>query len=270
MPIGDYTRSLYKNPLARLLCSAFGTFDIHTHYRIASVIDFFNKSYNRHQQLSVLEVGCGTGMNLFELAKRFPVHAEGYDLDAEQIREAREISRTEFENRVQFHVADASVLAPRDAYDAILFVDFLEHVPHPAQIVAAMDRCLKPAGVMVVSVPTPRYPRVFGREMHERIGHLVDGYTADTLTGLLPPKYSQIQTRYSTGPIGSLLCAIQCRVLEKIPIAQLRWLCALPLLALRGLDVFVSPTNSATLFAVYRKPAHAGASTGFGTKKRER
>lgn len=113
---------------------------------------------------------------------------------------------------------------------------------------------LKPAGVIVISVPTPRYPHVFGREMHERIGHLVDGYTADTLASLLPPKYSRIETRHNTGPIGSLLCAIQCRLLEKLPVPQLRWLCALPLLALRGLDVFPSPTNSATLFAVYRKP----------------
>ena len=260
MPIGDHTRCLYKNPLARLLCSAFGIFDIHTHYRIASVIDFFKRSYGNDQRLSVLEVGCGIGTNLFELAKRFRVRGEGYDLDADQIREAREICKAEFANQIQFHVADASVLAPRDAYDAILFVDFLEHVPHPAQIVTAMDHCLKPSGVMVISVPTPRYPHVFGREMHERIGHLVDGYTADTLTDLLPPKYSRIETHYSTGPIGSLLCAIQCRLLEKLPVPQLRWLCALPLLALRGLDVFVSPTNSATLFAVYRKPAQDATS----------
>jgi SAM-dependent methyltransferase len=162
-------------------------------------------------------------------------------LDADQIREAREICSTEFGNQIPFHVADASTPAARDAYDAILFVDFLEHVPYPARIVAVMDRCLKPAGVMVISVPTPRYPHVFGREMQERIGHLVDGYTADTLTDLLPSKYSRIETRYSTGPIGSLLCAIQCRLLERIPVA-LRWLCALPLLALRGLDV-ISPSK---------------------------
>jgi SAM-dependent methyltransferase len=147
------------------------------------------------------------------------------------------------------------MLVPSDVYDAILFIDFLEHVPNPEQIVAAMDRCLKPNGVIVISVPTPRYPHVFGREMHERIGHLVDGYTEETLAGLLPRTYSRVAVRYNTGPVGSLLCAVQCRFLEKMRIAQLRWLCALPFLALRGLDIFASPANSATLFAVYRKPA---------------
>jgi SAM-dependent methyltransferase len=261
MPIGDYTRCLYKNPIARMLCKLFGTPDIHTHYRVRSVIDFFQKSYHPGQTLNVLEVGCGPGTNLFELARRFRVCAEGYDLDAEHIRLAREICSKEFDDRIQFHVADARLLAPSEAYDAILFVDFLEHVPNPAQIVATMDRCLKPAGVMVISVPTPRYPSVFGREMHERIGHLVDGYTAETLTDLLPREYSPVEVRYSTGPIGSLLCAIQCRLLTKIPVAQLRWLCTVPLLALRGLDVFASPANSATLFAVYRKPAQDAAGT---------
>jgi len=259
MPIGDSMGRIYKNRVARWLYSVFGSPDIHTHYRVASVIKFFERSYNRKQPLSVLEVGCGNGTNLFELAKRFRVCAEGYDLDADQIRRAREISRREFQNQIQFHVADARLLAPGKAYDAILFVDFLEHVPNPTQIVAAMDRCLKPTGVMVISVPTPRYPYVFGREMHERIGHLVDGYTAETLTDLLPWTYSRIEMGYSTGPIGSLLCAIQCRLLERIPSPRLRWLCALPLLALRGLDVFTSPANSATLFAVYRKPAQDAA-----------
>jgi SAM-dependent methyltransferase len=259
MPIGDYMGSIYKNPVARVLCSVFGSPDIHTHYRVASVIDFFERTFSPNRQLNVLEVGCGTGTNLFELAKRFQICAEGYDLDGDQIRQAREISRKMFHNRIQFRVADACVLTPTNVYDAILFVDFLEHVPNPTQIVAAMDRCLKPAGVIVISVPTPRYPRVFGREMHERIGHLVDGYTAETLTALLPPTYSRIETQYSTGPVGSLLCAIQCRILKRIPVSQVRWLCAIPLLALRGLDVFTSPSNSATLFAVYRKPAQDAA-----------
>ena len=262
MPIADYTYCLYKNPVARLLSRTFGTPDIHTHYRVGSVISFFTRAYSPNQQLDVLEIGCGTGTNLFELAKRFQIRGEGYDLDADQIREARLISGREFENRVQFHVADARVLEPSAAYDAVLFVDFLEHVPNPAQIVTAMDRCLKPGGVMVISVPTPRYPSVFGREMHERIGHLIDGYTAETLAELLPPAYSRTETRYSTGPIGSLLCAIQCRLLDKIPAWQLRWLGAVPLLALRGLDVCASPANSATLFAVYRKPAQNGAKAG--------
>jgi SAM-dependent methyltransferase len=255
VPIGDFTRCLYNNPVAKLLCNLFGAEDIHTHYRVRSVLDFFARSFTTNGELKVLEVGCGGGTNLFELAKQFPVRADGYDLDPEHIRIAREINDKEFGSRIRFHVADACTLALASEYDALLFVDFLEHVPNPQQIIATLSPCVKPGGIVCVSVPTPRYPQVFGREMHERIGHLVDGYTPETLDRLFPATYSRIETRYSTGPIGSVLCAIQARLIMQIAIPQLRWVCSTPLLAMHNLDFFNGPSISATLFAVYRKSA---------------
>jgi 2-polyprenyl-3-methyl-5-hydroxy-6-metoxy-1,4-benzoquinol methylase len=166
MPIGDFTKHLYNNAIARGFCQIFGIQDIHTHYRVRSVIEFFEKHFSKDQTVGVLEVGCGGGTNLFELAKRFTINAEGYDLNAESIQIAREISEKGFQNRITFHVADAQTLALSNAWDVILFVDFLEHVHGPEKIVAAMDRCLKPGGFMVASVPSPRYPKVLGREMH--------------------------------------------------------------------------------------------------------
>jgi len=257
VPIGDFTRCLYKNPVARLLCNVFGAEDIHTHYRVRSVLDFFARSITNEDELKILEVGCGGGTNLFELAKQFRIRADGYDLDPEHIRIAGEINEKEFGSRIRFHVADACTLAVNSEYDALLLVDFLEHVPNPEQIIAALSPSLKPGGIVCVSVPTPRYPQVFGREMHERIGHLVDGYTPETLDRLFPPEYSRIETRYSTGPIGSVLCAIQARLIMKVATPQLRWLCSTPLLAIHNLDVINGPTVSATLFAVYRKSAAA-------------
>lgn len=258
VPIGDFTRCLYKNPVARLLCNLFGAEDIHTHYRVRSVRDYFAKSFANSDELKILEVGCGGGTNLFELAKQLPIRADGYDLAPEHIRIANEINEKEFGGRIRFHVADACTLALASEYDALLFVDFLEHVPDPGQVIHALTRCLKPGGIVCVSVPTPRYPHVFGREMHERIGHLVDGYTRETLDRLFPPTYSRIETSYSTGPIGSILCAIQARFIMKLAIPQLRWLCSMPLLAIHKLDFFNGPATSATLFAVYRKSAAPG------------
>jgi SAM-dependent methyltransferase len=257
VPIGDFTRCLYNNPVARLLCNLFGAMDIHTHYRVRSVLDYFARSFTNKRELKILEVGCGGGTNLFEIAKKFRISADGYDLNPEHIRIANEINEKEFGSRLRFHVADACTLALASEYDVLLFVDFLEHVPRPEQIIAALTPCLKPGGVVCVSVPTPRYPHVFGREMHERIGHVVDGYTPETLDHLFPPAYSRIETRYSTGPIGSTLCAIQARGIMKFATPQLRWLCSTPLLALHKLDFLNGPRISTTLFAVYRKSAVA-------------
>ena len=197
-------------------------------------------------------MGSGPGYNLFELARRRKIKGEGYDLDPEHVAMARRIGDARFPE-IRFTQADAREIAPANYFDVVLYIDFLEHVPQPETIIASIDRCLKPGGVVVVSVPTPRYPRVFGRAMHERIGHLLDGYTSDTLSALFPSNYRLAQIRYSTGTFASALCALQARVIGKIPGEQLRWLLSTPLLALRGVDFANGPRSSASLFAVFEK-----------------
>src|SRR5947209_1652314 len=182
MPVGDYFECFYRNPMARMLYRVFGTDDLHTHYRLRPMLDYFRKQFaaNPGQTLRILEIGSGSGQNLFELFRMGQIEAVGYDLDPEHVSVARLVSDERFGGKIPFILADAAQVAETSAYDYVLFMDILEHVHHPEQIIRNMDRCLKLGGAMVVSVPTPRYPEVFGREMHERIGHLVDGYTAET------------------------------------------------------------------------------------------
>ncbi len=42
---------------------------------------------------------------------------------------------------------------PAEAYDAIVCLDVLEHVPDPASLVERLARCLKPGGILIVSAP---------------------------------------------------------------------------------------------------------------------
>lgn len=42
---------------------------------------------------------------------------------------------------------------PAEAYDAIVCLDVLEHVPDPASLVEKLARCLKPGGILIVSAP---------------------------------------------------------------------------------------------------------------------
>ncbi len=255
MPIGDYYESYYKNPIARLLCRVFGTQDLHSHYRIRPMLDYF-RQYLRERRVSgikVLEIGSGPGQNLFELSKLTKIEAVGYDLNPEHVDLARRVSDARFGGKIPFHISDATEVAEDSDYDFILFMDFLEHVSVPAEIIAKMDRCLKPGGSMIVSVPTPRYPKVFGREMHDRIGHKLDGYTRESLSALFPFNYELTHITYSTGLFASTACAIQARVLGRISNVQLRWIFSTPLLALRSCDWINGPKISCSLFAVYRK-----------------
>jgi 2-polyprenyl-3-methyl-5-hydroxy-6-metoxy-1,4-benzoquinol methylase len=252
VPIGEYLEVLYKKPIAKWLCRTFGVQDLHTHHRLRPVIRYFEKDYPDRPEIAVLEVGSGPGHNLFELAKRRKITGEGYDLDPEHVAIARRIGEARFP-QVRFIEADAREIKPDKRFDVVLYIDFLEHVPHPEKIISAMDGCLKPGGVVLVSVPTPRYPRVFGREMHERIGHLLDGYTEETLSALFPANYRMVQVRYSTGKAASMLCALQARGIARVPGEQLRWLLSTPLLALKGIDFGNGPDTSASLFAVFEK-----------------
>ena len=257
-PVGSYFECLYGNPIARWLCRTFGSPDIHTHYRLRPVMSFFRKELAGRRGARAIEVGSGSGINLFELKRMCPgLEAKGFDLDAAHIGTSRLISERAFGGAVEFRHAAASTIRDEPCYDFVLFIDFLEHVRNPAEIIRNMDGFLRPGGKVVVSVPTPRYPRVFGRAMHERIGHVVDGYLPETLTELFPAGYKRLEYGFSTGLLASAVCVLGCRVLAHVPGSRFRWMLSAPLLWLgrKGPDPLNGPRWSCSLFAVFEKTA---------------
>jgi 2-polyprenyl-3-methyl-5-hydroxy-6-metoxy-1,4-benzoquinol methylase len=79
-------------------------------------------------------------------------------------------------------------------FDAIVFGDILEHLADPAQVLLLARRCLKPGGVVIVSVPniahwTVRVRLLFGR-FDYREGGIMDAthlrwFTRKTLLAML-------------------------------------------------------------------------------------
>ena len=68
---------------------------------------------------------------------------------------------------------------------------------------------LQPGGQLLVSVPTPRYPHVFGRNFHEGLGHVRDGYWLEDLV----PKLGRVglnveRHHYYTGSWVSRACRL--------------------------------------------------------------
>ncbi len=261
MPLGDYFGCLFKSPASRLLYTVFGTEDLHSHYRLRPMIEFFSRELNPRNGSPprILEVGSGSGQNLFELAKLGPIDAVGYDLSPVAVEHANSVSKSRFGGRIHFNEADAAAISESNVFDYILFMDILEHVRDPQLVIERLEHCLKPGGAMIVSVPTPRYPRVFGREMHERIGHLVEGYRVQELARLFPGNFTMEQFRYSTGLVAGSLCAIQVRALFAVTrSSRLGRLLSLPLLALQRFDPINGESVSCSLFAVMRKSRTAG------------
>ena len=87
-----------------------------------------------------------------------------------------------------------------ESFDLIMVVDLLEHVEDDRQLLREMDRCLRPGGRVILSLPTrsrfallPPIRHALGLtdEWH---GHRHAGYDRPTLIRLLPPGLSLVRT----------------------------------------------------------------------------
>ncbi len=252
MPVGDVEAALYNKPAAVFLAKTFGSKGLHEHLRIAPLVQYASAHF-RGRNLRVLEIGCGEGWCLFELAKIMGsgMRGDGYDFDPADIDKARRIAASRYP-QIEFHCEDASKLVDRgETYDVILFMDFLEHVTDPGSIIRTLAPCLRTGGEIIVSVPTPRYPVVFTRAMHERIGHVLEGYTEEALCELFPAEFEASLLSRNTGEPAQYGCWLQSR-LPRMP-HLMDWASSIMLTStFRKLD-WLNGSRSASLFGVFTK-----------------
>ncbi|NRF65575.1 methyltransferase domain-containing protein [Aquincola sp. S2] len=100
----------------------------------------------------VLEVGCGVGAQTLTLAARSPqARFTSIDIDARSLAEARRRAEAAGLHNVQFQQADLFALPFAPASFDHLFVCFvLEHLPRPAEALAALRGLLRPGGTLTV------------------------------------------------------------------------------------------------------------------------
>lgn len=85
-----------------------------------------------------------------------------------------------------FLCEDAASIQPDRIYDIVILFDVIEHLRSPEELIKRLCLSLAPGGILLVSVPTPLFPRIFGRRFHKEIGHLVDGLEVRSLDALMP------------------------------------------------------------------------------------
>ncbi len=256
MSIGSYTSKLPGSPVKRTWKRIFGTLDLHSHTRLRPVLRHAERysTGRRPRTIRALEVGCGAGTNLFELAQRVPgLTGVGFDVDSEAVTVADRTARQLFPNRLAFLAADACRDSTRGEFDIILLIDVLEHLATPKAVLEMVSRRLRPGGELLVSVPTPRFPRVFGERFHRAIGHVVPGYDLPALNALVPRDLELVAHQYNTGLVASIPCALYYRMGRWWPPTPWArgFLTALHLL--RPADVLNGPGRSCSLFAAYRR-----------------
>ena len=120
--------------------------------RVTTPAGGFNPTWQRHvaayrlcagllPQGRTLDLGCGIGHSYEELAPRETV---GVDIDSDAL---------EGQDR-ETHAADMRELPFGDrAFDSVLSVQSIEHVPDPERVLAEVRRVLRPGGVAVFVTP---------------------------------------------------------------------------------------------------------------------
>jgi 2-polyprenyl-3-methyl-5-hydroxy-6-metoxy-1,4-benzoquinol methylase len=99
----------------------------------------------------VLDMACGCGYGTALLAEHNPdKHVTGVDIDPAAIAYAREHYQLA---NLRYECADAELFSSEQAFDCIVSLETIEHLPRPQQLLANYARLLAEGGKVIASVP---------------------------------------------------------------------------------------------------------------------
>ena len=103
---------------------------------------------------TVLDIGCNNGQHTLKIAKN-SAHVFGIDYDRRMLEiAAREIKRAGLKNVTLREVNIENGLPFKSKkFDAVIFLDVLEHLNNREHIMSQVKRVLKPKGILLLSVP---------------------------------------------------------------------------------------------------------------------
>ena len=266
MAIGDYYSFISNNKISKTVYRILGIGDLHTHIRLKPMLSFLKYYFNNNltSSMKVVELGCGSGINAFEIykiAKKFNIdlYYIGVDLSQNGIDTANKILQSvkdkDIKRKIVFYQEDANIFLENHngpQADIILLIDIIEHIRDPEKLIHLSKKILKNKGLFIVSIPTPLYPKFFGRDFHDKIGHLVDGYSLDQLDRLFEKlNCERIIYKYNTGLLSNIGCWLYYNKLS-FNNKYFNFLKSIALYPFKFLDIYNNSSISCSLFAVYK------------------
>lgn len=134
----------------------------------------------------VLEIGCNTGY-FTKLLKDHGYFVHGVEFYSDAAAKAG-YTDDFFHGTVEEFIATAAA-AVQGSFDAVILGDVLEHLLYPEEVLRGLARCLKPNGVLILSVPNVTHVGV--RQM------LLDGQWQYSKSGIMDTSHLRFYTRHS-------------------------------------------------------------------------
>ncbi len=101
--------------------------------------------------IDVLDIGCGSGLALIEMAATFPQSRfTGFDISEESIGRAQESATKRGVSNVTFRVQDVSQMNLTDTFDLITAFDVIHDQAKPDQVLREVNAALKPGGTFLM------------------------------------------------------------------------------------------------------------------------
>lgn len=203
-----YAKTIETDSLSNILRKVygflFGTLDLHSHIRYRAVKRYFQDK-NRN-----IEIGAGDGQMIFQFHLDTKKKIVGVSLLKEEVDRALAIRDQLGTKGVTFIQGDLLKLKniKTNYYGQCLLIDVLEHIGDDRLALRNINKLLVLGGYLIISVPTPNYPKNFGKRYAKTIGHVRDGYFIDDIKALLEDgSFKLIKWRYYTNNLASKLCS---------------------------------------------------------------
>ena len=154
---GVRSKALLDRPYASLVS---GTLVIReTVYGIVKRLDFFvqhieayrNRENLEPQEVRVLDVGCGTGVNVTIPLANAGYSVMGLDFDPASIDRARQLARGL--RNIEFICGPVESLQSQQPFHVVICSEVLEHLQNPDVLVRQIAAALKDGGLLLVTVP---------------------------------------------------------------------------------------------------------------------
>ena len=210
MPLGSEQSALIDSLFIQVYYTIFGMPELHSHIRYHAIKSYFQPTDTN------IEIGAGIGIMSFAFRRRVQKRIWAMAYSNDKFEHLQKLMNKLQDSGVKAGKSDLLKLDLAEKFNQVLLIDVLDHVVDDKKALRNINKILKSGGYLVISVPTPLYPKYFGEEFARTIGHVRKGYTLKNLKSLLEENgFDVILWQCHTTQLSAYLCSIWYKKLSK-------------------------------------------------------